>query len=250
MDTGNYSKNLYEEKFCEAKTIIESESETLKPMGRSGPLLVRMLVALSQTRVHIHIESRIQLDQAAVDIRNCKRNAYLTRCKLFDAGNKRNGKIYLNGYIKESLEYASIAEDNEGRIKGNMRYMTIKIPFECAAKIEYYIPPSIRKEAGLMPVELLGAVGRSDETSPVQWEDKTCSLPQGVSNADRIYCEVEDVRIVEADMMKFGKNSEKNQFYEHTFDSVVEQLSVSITFTLLQKQLVNFPKYSSYSGQY
>lgn len=250
MDRGSYTKNLNEEKFCESKTIAESQSETIKPVGRNGPFIVRMPVVISQSRVHIHIESRIKLDQPVADIRNCKRDVYLTGCKLLDTGNKRSGKIYLDGYIKESLEYAAIADVNEERIRGDVRHLTVKAPFECTAKVEYYLPPAIKGGTGLLSVELSESGRGTEESFSARYGERAAGQPCGIKRAERLYCEVEEVQVEEMDMVKTRTFFGKDGIDERMFDAVVEQLSVSITFTLLQNQLVNIPKAYPRNEQY
>ena len=250
MDTGSYTKNLNEEKFCESKIITESQSETIKPVGRSGPFIARMPVVISQSRVHIHVESRIKLDQPVADIRNCKRDVYLTGCKLLDAGNKRSGKIYLDGYIKEGLEYAAIADVSEERIRGDVRHLTVKVPFECTAKVEYYLPPAIKGAAGLLSVELLETGRGTEESFFARCGERAAGLPCGIKRAERLYCEVEEAQVAEMDIIKARTFFGKDGVDERMFDAVIEQLSISVTFTLLQNQLVNIPKIYPYNGQY
>jgi len=124
----------------ETRTITEVQSEPIYPTGRCGPVLARIPVVISQSKVHIDIESRVCFDHSVFDIYSHSRNIYLTQCKLLNMGNKRYGKIYLNGYVSENIAYAAYCM--KGREYGNkkstsadMLYKTLKVPFECVAKL-------------------------------------------------------------------------------------------------------------------
>jgi len=45
----------------ETRTITEVQSEPIYPTGRCGPVLARIPVVISQSKVHIDIESRFVL---------------------------------------------------------------------------------------------------------------------------------------------------------------------------------------------
>lgn len=223
METGETNRNRYEEKVCEARTISESQSERIRPSGRGGPLIVKIPVVISQMRVHINIESKIRLDRPALDIRHCTRNVSITRCRLLDMGNKRSGKLYISGFVKEDIEYASEECKGEKSMTGELRYITVKIPFESSARVDYYMVPCMKKGGQMLAVAL-------GEGSP------------GVQGEDILYCEFEDINVLGADLFRENSFSENYGVERCGFDTIVEHITVSLSFTLLQKQMVNIPK--------
>lgn len=216
----------------ETRTITEVQSEPIYPTGRCGPVLARIPVVISQSKVHIDIESRVCFDHSVFDIYSHSRNIYLTQCKLLDMGNKRYGKIYLNGYVSENIAYAAYCM--KGREYGNkkstsadMLYKTLKVPFECVAKIEYCTSPVFKTSNGFIPVAL---------------PDKENSPEDSYFSGERLFCELDEASICESNVERKKLFSRINAG-EDSFDTLTEYLVLSITFTLLQWQQVRIPGY-------
>nr|WP_010250121.1 hypothetical protein [Acetivibrio cellulolyticus] len=229
----NESKN--KEVRVESKTITEIESEPISPTSRYGPLVARIPVIISQSKVHINIESEIYLGHSVVDIRSCSRNICLTQCKLLDTGNKKSGKIFLNGYIIENLEYAAKdCSESEIFSSAEIFYKEIKIPFEFSAKIEYSARPVFKTSNRFISVSL----------PEMSNEHGNFNLSK-----ERLFCELEETDIREADIARkniFPKDSSND---DNTFDTLIEFITVSIIFTLLQWQQVSIPMYIPYNAK-
>jgi len=208
----------------EAKTITEVQSESLIPLGRYGPLVARIPVIISQSKVHISINTEISLDYEAIDIRNCTRTVSLSQCSLLDMGDKRHGKVYLNGYINENIEYATF-QSLEGSSTSRICFKAVKIPFEFAAKVDYCTRPTSLTQNRFVPVNLCP------------------SLDQTVTKEGFI-CQLDEAEICEADIIKKSLFSKNN----NTYDTLTEYLVVYITFTLLQWQQVSIPRGLPYNS--
>jgi len=76
----------------ESKTIAEVQSESIMPSGRYGPLVARIPVIISQSKVHVSVNSEICLDHKVIDIRNCTRSVFLTHCTLLIWATKDTAK--------------------------------------------------------------------------------------------------------------------------------------------------------------
>lgn len=208
----------------EAKTITEVQSESMIPTGRYGPLVSRIPVIISQSKVHFSINTEIPLDQGAIDIRNCTRTVSLNQCSLLDLGDKRHGKVYLSGYINENIEYSafnSIGDNNSSLLC----FKAVKIPFEIAAKIDYCSRPTLLSSNKFIPVCL------------------NSSLNQSIAKEGFI-CQLDDVEICEADIIKKRLKSKESS----TFDALSEYLIVYITITILQWQQVTIPRNLPYNS--
>ncbi len=215
------------EKFCEARTIVESQSESIRPLGRNGPFIASIPIVISQTKLHINVETKVSLERPAIAIRNCKRDVYISHCKLLDLGNKRYGKIYINGYIRENIEYATEECIKNQEVHGNLRYITVKIPFDCTARIDYFTPPTIEVSNRFIPVDLVGVHRDS--------HDAYC-----VNTSEKLFCDLGKVDILEANITE--------ERIAHSINTLNEQIIIFITFTLLQNQMVNIPRYTYYNG--
>lgn len=220
MNTEGNNKDIN----VEAKTINEIQSESILPSGRYGPLVARIPVIISQSKVHISINTEISLDDSAVDIRNFKRSVHLNQCSLLDMGDKRHGKVYLSGYIDESIEYTAF-QSIDDKSSTKLCFKTVKIPFDFAAKIEYCTRPSLLISNKFISVSLSSSLNQSST--------KECLL-----------CQLDEADIYEADIIKksmFSKDS-------NTFDTITEYLVLYITFTILQWQQVSIPRGLPYNS--
>jgi len=208
----------------EAKTITEIESESIIPSGRYGPLVARIPVIISQSKVHININTEISLDDRAIDIRNCKRSVFLNKCSLLDMGDKRHGKVYISGYIDESIEYTSFQSiDDTGSTK--LCFKAVKIPFEFTAKIDYCTRPVFLTSNRFISVNLSSSINQS-------------------ATKEGLLCQLDEAEICEADIIKKSLFANDN----NTFDTLTEYLVLYITFTILQWQQVNIPRGIPYNS--
>lgn len=208
----------------EAKTITEVQSESLIPSGRYGPLVARIPVIISQSKVHISINTEISLEHRAVDIRNCTRTVILTQCSLLDMGDKKHGKLYLAGYINENIEYMAFQSIDDSS-SSKLCFKTIRIPFEVATKIDYCTRPFFLTSNRFISVGLSSSLNQS-------------------ATKENLLCQLDDFEICEADIIKRNLSSEDS----NTFDTLTEYLVVYITFTLLQWQQVCIPRGLPYNS--
>jgi hypothetical protein len=242
MNAGNKKEILYGDELCKSKTITESESENLQPSGRYGPLIARIPVIISQSKVHINVESSINFEDCIIDIRSCTRHIHMTRCQLLDAGNRRTGKVYLSGYIKESIEFAAVRNIKGKCIHGDMCFKVVKIPFECAAKIDYCTRPIIKSNNRFISVNLTDIEKAAEESYITQANH----VHQNVGACfERMFFDLEDTSIIESH--EVNKNIiPENEVIINTCNTVTKHLTISITFSLLQWQSVSIPSFSNF----
>ena len=239
MNAGNKNEIPYGDTLCKSKTIAESESENIQPAGRYGPLIARIPVIISQSKVHINVESSINFEDSIIDIRSQTRHIRMTHCKLLDTGNRRTGKVYLNGYIKENIEYAAVRNVKGKCIHGDMCFKVVKIPFECAAKIDYYTRPIIKANNRFITVNITDMENAAEESHIIQ----TNHVHQKVGVCfERMFFELEESSIIESD--DINKNiSPENEVIINTCNTVTKHLTISVRFSLLQWQSVNIPSF-------
>lgn len=247
MDSGNNDKNIGPETLIETKAIVECESHPLQPSGRYGPLIARVPVNISKNKLHIYVESVIPLNHPAAAVRSCTKEFFLNQCKLLDIAGKKQGKLYIKGYIRESIEYAAPAHESKLQNSGDIRYQTVKLPVECTVKIDYITPPLLKSANRFINIGL-PFTGTYDQSSNpylhMHW------ISNNMYNlAENMFCELEHISITEGDMMDRTIANEHRQASAHLFDTVIEYCVVAITLTLWQWQPVNIPRYSAYPMQ-
>lgn len=223
----------------ETRTITEIQSEPICATGRFGPVIARIPVVISQSKVHISIESEVCFGHSVLEICSYSRNVYLTGCKLLNLGNRRHGKIYLNGHVSEKIEYAADCLKDKGckdktPKPSDMLYKTLKVPFECLTKIEYCTRPVFKTSNGFIPVGLVNVSNN---------HDAPC-----FSNG-RFFCELDEAAICESNLIRENVPHGDNVGDLCAFDTLTEYMVVSVSFSLLQCQQVRVPGYFPYNAQ-
>jgi hypothetical protein len=231
MQIDDLGTNHSNEIFCDSKIVIESQSEALIPVGNNGPFIVKLPVVFSKTRVHVNIVSKIILPESAMDILQCKKTVDLTQCKLFDLGNKKYGNIYLSGHVRENIEYVYADLADTLHHTGIIRFVSVRIPFECVTKIEYCQSPILKVKNGFIPVQL----------NQNSLSDKYTY--RGFDSVDSVLCDYEEIKIDECGIER--ELSQTKQYPEKIdmFDVLHQNLVLSITLIFMQNQLINIPRY-------
>jgi len=104
-----------------SETLTECPNEFLTPKGFNGPFVGKIPVVLAEPVIQVDVESVIQLEEPALEIKRVKKNLFITQCKLIDTGfdyeckGKRTGKLFLSGYVRKNIEYATADCINEGK---------------------------------------------------------------------------------------------------------------------------------------
>ncbi|MCX7749541.1 MAG: hypothetical protein N2645_22000 [Clostridia bacterium] len=230
MDRESYDIEQREEKICDVKVITESQREPVMRASKNGRLIVKLPVIISKSKVSINIASTIMLDRPALEIANSVEKIYITKCRLFDMGNKKYGMLYLNGYIKESVEYVN-AGYSYRRYGNNMRFLTVKIPFECSAKIDYYLSPFAGKSAGFIPVKL----------NEYDLTHESNGLYEEGYKPEVLFCEIEEVKVLGKEVCKEPLLNKDTYSIKDSFRFFSIHMVISITIMLTQKRLANIP---------
>jgi hypothetical protein len=251
MNIGNSNKIPCTETVCESRTITEVQSESVQPTGRYGPLIAQIPVLVSKNKVDIHVEVNFNLEFSMTAIRNCTRDVSITQCKLLDLGNQKNGKLYLNGYIRENIEYAAANAIKYRNNSGEIRYKVVKVPFECTAKIDYYTAPTVKAKNRFINIGL-SAIGKIPENpyDAATTQNLEFYCPGSGYRSANMFCELDEVNILESHDLRETALSENKTADKRSFDTFAEYIVISITFTLAQWQWVNIPRHSVYNGQY
>jgi len=237
------------------ETLVECSNNETIPNGINGPVVGKIPVVIAEPVVQIDVESVIELEEPAFEIKRIKKNLFITQCRLIDTGYNSTGKLFLSGYVRKNIEYATATctcEKNKS-ISGDIKHTTVNVPFTCVTKIHYITPPHVcyqeqSKEMALYMDSIKGhefcdqkIMGRSPCEQNFQHYE--CFN-------EKVYCELEDVRIYEDDLQKDPKPFGCGFPTENTFDCIVEKMVILVRLKLLQNQQVNIPgKHQPHDGK-
>jgi len=232
----------------EAVTLHECSNEPIPPIGKKGPLVAKIPVVIAQPVVQIDLESVIDLGQPALEIKRIKKNVFLTQCKLIETDSPDSGKLFLSGFVRKNVEYATVNNNygiENGAITGDIRHATFNVPFRCVTKVKYINKPVTCKSGFSSEVQVLtdklegcdacaeNIIGRNPCIQ--EFQNYECFT-------EKVYCELEEVKIFEEDIHK-NPNSLGCEFpAENLFESFVEKTVLLIKLKVLQKQQVYIPE--------
>ena len=231
----------------ESVTLHECSNEKHEPIGLYGPLVSKIPVVIAEPVVQIDIESIIDLEEPALEIKRIKKNLFLTQYKLIDTDSPKSGKLFLSGFIRKNIEYAtveSVCAENS-TVCGNIRHATVNVPFRCVTKVYYENPPitnytGFTKEIEYFTDKLRGCdacaqkvIGRNPcEQDFINFESFT----------EKVYCELEEVKFYEEDIHMNPASLGCEFPAEHAFESITEKMVVYLKLKLIQNQQVYVPK--------
>lgn len=248
-NNNDHDKKCCEAKVFEAKTLPECTNEVMELIGIDGPLVAKIPVVLAEPKIQIDIESVIELEEPALEIKRIKKNLFLNQCKLINTGDCKRGKLFISGFIRKNIEYATAyckPENKRGGISGEIKHTTVDIPFECVTLVELSRTPIYNKS------------GFSAEKETFSEKMGSCNLcdneflgqnlcEQNFEHreyfTEEIFCELEDVKIFETDIKKNPVSLYGNYSTERVFKKITEKMVVYVKLKLLQKQQVKIPHF-------
>lgn len=226
METHNSNNDFGINYTCHSTNTSDIYSKTIKLTTLGIPIIAKIPVVISCTEFQIHIESKIKLDSFATSIRNSVKEVTINSCKLLDNRNYRYGNLYLKGYIRESLEYAKSESTSYENRAGKIRNMIVDIPYECSTKVDYVTPPVFKTSDRLMHVEV-------SEIHDMPVSKSFMSLNKSISSQGLLF-ELEESTILDSSITTDIHSTSQ----ETKFDKIIQDMIISIKFSLLQKQLV------------
>ena len=161
-----------------------------------------------------------------------------------DCKSSRKGKLFLSGYVRKNIEYATIDCVNEYKngVSGKIKHTTVKVPFKCVTKVKFDVPPVIHatgdsKEIALFSDNIKGYDYCGHEI--IGSDPCEMSFIHKEFFNEKIFCELEEVKIFEDDILKDKVECGCKDVF--TFDKIIEKMVILVRLKLLQKQQVNIP---------
>lgn len=247
-----------------SETLPECYSEQMTPSGISTSVVAKLPVVLAEPVVQIDVEALIELEEPAIEIKRVKKNLFITQCKVVSIGCEDSGKLFLSGFVRKNIEYATAGcHTHEGKaISGQIKHTTVEVPFRCVTKVHFITPPKFHyqqpsREASLFFEE---KKGKNCCEEPIMGSNP---CEQSFENFEyfneEIFCELEEAKFYELDIHKKEKcelrdndQHDEKEFYDRkefcdgkdfngkfVFNKIVEKMVINVRLKLLQKQQVS-----------
>ena len=156
---------------------------------------------LAEFVVQVDTEAKIKLNDTAYEIKRVEKQVFLTQCRYIPP----TDKVFLEGYIRKNIEYASKTCSKGHAIGGTIKDTTVHIPFKAYTKIDFgcnrpiitpNLPPMV---ARYFDEQRLGKNIREADRSDIE-----------IFN-EPVYCELEWTAVLE--MKKNSKSIQINQLF-------------------------------------
>lgn len=166
----------------------------------------------------------------------------------------KSGKLFISGFVRKNIEYATVEKEypEKGIISGDIRYTTVKIPFQCETTISFVNVPILCEEQATTKVEISANQIINCNTCSQNMVGQTfCDkkIKDYEEYGEKIFCELEEVRIFE-DNQQLNPVSLGCCFpYEQVFQKIEEKMVLYLKIKVLQNQPVNIPENFSDNNQ-
>jgi hypothetical protein len=240
----NQSNGTCGELIC-SQTLPLSSGTTIDPNGTNGPLVAKIPVVIGEREIQIDVEAKFRLEEPYYEIKRIKKNVYLTQCELLPRTgidlnkNLVSGKLFISGFVRKNIEYATADCVEKGVVSGRIAHTTIDVPFTTVAEITYSNPPVIKTRKGQKEIDYLDNCNSCDGTliGKLGCQD---SFEDTIPFTEKPYCELEKVRIIEVDLHRDLIDTYA-EYNVDLYDKVIEKMVIYITVKVLQLQQVNIP---------
>ena len=218
-------------------------------------LISTLPIIIAEKNIDIAIESTFRLKNGALDIKNMKKDVYLTNSKLLPLSEidaispSLNGKLFLEGFIRNKLDFSISKGVQNNIINLDTECVIIYIPFKCTTVVHYIVPPVFCKGKSLddIPIHISSDCSDINEDYKGYLNDKNNKSSEYFScNIPPINCEIEQIKIYETYTLLDKKPFSKEFPLEMNFHTISENIIINLSLTLLQKQdiTINYRKTS------
>lgn len=231
-DSAQYSQDNFQEQSCGPCNygcmVMNACTNTEVPNVPCFPQTIKVPVVLAEPTLHICVMSDIRLEVPAIEVKRARKDAFLTQCKVLPTGHRCIFKLFVNGYIRENIEYATLDQCNPTALCGSIRHTTVQLPFSACSELQF--PP-----CGPFPIftkteeaftEFLDPCGRGPSL------DKKL-FSTGVFYNEQPYCELVCVNFQEYNI---GADCCPTKCPETAFSVINEHIVMDLKVKVLQLQ--------------
>ncbi|KHD36783.1 hypothetical protein NL50_09715 [Clostridium acetobutylicum] len=199
-----------EEENISVRILTECNSDLVKFSIKAGFIPVRMPVIITEVVVNIDLENIVSLERPIVHIDGIKRRVRLESCRLIPETNK----LFLNGTVIKSIQYTKEKDRCHDAISGEVKNMTINVPFRCVTRVKYIVQPIFRgKNRNLKIVD----------------KNNEITLIESYREEEEVCCELVHAKFEELNMID-KIDAEKNM------ERIKQKMVMHITVRLIQNQ--------------
>ncbi|SHK82307.1 CsxC family protein, partial [Desulforamulus aeronauticus] len=232
-----------------SSTVTNCESNLADTPVITAGALTKIPVVLAQFQVQLNINARIDLPQPALEIKEILSSTKLIQSLLLLEPEvvSGSGNLFLKGFIRKNISYATSGCFNKEGVCGDIRHCTVDVPFSCTTVVTYDTPPVLPVSNSMAEFQFF----RSQKLNHGQFAEKDQLLSSDMSEHNQVsveyfnelpYCELISSRIVQYDeFLNRQKVNKEAPFEEHLFTRIEEKMILTLTVKLLQKQSVQIP---------
>jgi hypothetical protein len=228
-----------------SKTLQLSSGTNIIPVGINGPLVVKIPVVLAEKEIQIDVEAEFRLKEPFYEIKRIKKNVYLTQCTLLPRSGTTqdgiliSGKLFISGFVRKNIEYATADCVGDKVVSGKIAHTTVDAKFTTVTEVQYVVPPIVSASGVQTEIDLLSGCTCNDckddymgkSLCELSFEDSTIFT-------EKPYCELISARIIEADLNRDPITHPTNPNIK-LYNKVVEKMVLYVTVKVLQLQHVN-----------
>ncbi|HSH25390.1 MAG TPA: hypothetical protein VLA13_07620 [Massilibacterium sp.] len=217
-------------------SVVSSRSEGECPNEPYFPNTIKTDVVLAEPTIQVCVEADVELEEPAIEIKRVKKDAVITQCKLV-RGRYNRYKLFVAGYIRKNIEYATRSTNTSSAVCGQIRHTTAHVPFHCCTPIEFPFPGAYPQEGYRYGSQspFLNETGEAPRFDKTQFDEYVCY-------AEQPFCELVCAEFHEIDFAPPSSTSpvsgiEDEVLYRRLREKIVMELTVKV----LQKQQVSVP---------
>lgn len=234
-------------KLTKSATITEDLAVSVTPHTTSFyGTHVKIPVVLAEVLVQIPMHSIIKFDHPVLEIKQIKKNVKVTQCRLLQPSHGAHAKLFISGFVRKNIQYASPMDVVDGEINSRILSTTVEIPFEKVAIVNKLLTSpvgpkyNIRRESEVLS-------HKKDCCDKVDFNEFHQQSIEFFN--DDIFCDPIKAEIVEIDEPLDAKPLQKLfhgcHMDESVFTKVEEKMILDLTIKVLQKQQIKFPRYKT-----
>ncbi|MBU3101109.1 MULTISPECIES: DUF7852 domain-containing protein [Clostridium] len=208
-------------------------------------LIATLPVIIAEKNIDIPIESTFRLKNAALDIKNMKKNVYLTSSKLLPIYEKDdilpllNGNLFLEGFVRNEIDFSIAKGVYDNIINLDTECVIIYIPFKCTSLINCKVRPVFSKGKGLdyIPIYISSDCLNINNDFNEYLREKNTQCSEYINcDIEPINCKMERVKIYETYTLLDRKPFSDKFPLEMNFNTIKESIVLNLSLTLIQKQ--------------
>ncbi|WP_198149868.1 CsxC family protein [Clostridium sp. DMHC 10] len=112
-------------------SVVKSKTLELAENWPIRPGMFKVPVVLAEFVIQIDVESKIKLDEPAYEIKRIEKEVFLTQARYIGG----TDKVFISGYIRKNIEYASKEGTSCSGICGLIKDATVHVPFQVATRV-------------------------------------------------------------------------------------------------------------------